>query len=198
MPLPDTIRVKLSSEAAEGISVTPVVVQDIPLFELVERMLGVTGKNARRIRELLARGSLVSGASRFRWTGWEAPLADLERFLTAFPDSDPERRFDPERCQRILLRGPAARLDLPRAAAARRRFLRRRSLWEILEQIAAAHEPAYIEYSYGERADVYRLDLDPGSLEVLRRNAAVAAWARLEAQLRADAFHCLEFHISRP
>ena len=48
MALPDRIRVKLSSEAAEGISITPVVAREMPLRELVEYMLGVTGKDAAR------------------------------------------------------------------------------------------------------------------------------------------------------
>ena len=77
MALPPTVRVKLSSEAAESISITPVVVQEMPVGELVEYMLGVTGKDEARIRELLLRGSLVSGASRFRWTGWDAGLENL-------------------------------------------------------------------------------------------------------------------------
>ena len=77
MSLPATVRVKLSSEAAEGISITRVVVQDLPLRDLVENMLGITGKNEARVRELLLRGTLVSGASRFRWTGWEAELDAL-------------------------------------------------------------------------------------------------------------------------
>jgi len=64
MALPPIVRVKLSSEAAESISITPVVVREMPVRELVEYMLGVTGKDEARIRELLLRGSLVSGASR--------------------------------------------------------------------------------------------------------------------------------------
>ena len=71
MALPPTVRVKLSSEAAESISLTPVVVQEMPVRELVEHMLGVTGKDEARIREMLLRGTLVSGASRFRWAGWD-------------------------------------------------------------------------------------------------------------------------------
>ena len=77
MSLPPTVRVKLSSEAAESISITPVVVQEMPVRELVEYMMGVTGKDEARIAELLLRGSLVSGASRFRWVGWEAAREDL-------------------------------------------------------------------------------------------------------------------------
>ena len=71
MPLPTSVRVKLSSEVAESISITPVVVRDIPIRELIEHMIGITGKDEARLHDLLLRGTLVSGASRFRWAGWE-------------------------------------------------------------------------------------------------------------------------------
>src|SRR4051794_11530453 len=100
MALPDTVRVKLSSEVAESISITPVVLQDLPTRELVEHMLGITGKDAPRVHDLLLRGTLVSGASRFRWTGWDAGRADIEQLLATFPDRDPQRPFTPERCVR--------------------------------------------------------------------------------------------------
>ena len=93
MSLPATVRVKLSSEAAEGISITRVVVQDLPVRDLVEHMLGITGKNEARVRELLLRGTLVSGASRFRWTGWDADLDGLRELLATFPGDDPARPF---------------------------------------------------------------------------------------------------------
>ena len=59
MGLPQTIRVKLSSEAAEAISVTPVVVQEFALRDLIELMLGMAGKDEARIRELLLRGQPI-------------------------------------------------------------------------------------------------------------------------------------------
>src|SRR6476659_10988077 len=105
MSLPERIRVKLSSEAAEAISLTPVVVREIPIRELVEYMLGVTGKDESRVRELLLRGTLVSGASRFRWNGWEADPQALIDLLATFPDPEPERPFAPERSVRAILRG---------------------------------------------------------------------------------------------
>ena len=88
MSLPPTVRVKLSSEAAESISITPVVIQEMAVRELVEYMLGVTGKDEARIAELLLRGSLVSGASRFRWTGWPA-AADDNHFVRDYPNGSP-------------------------------------------------------------------------------------------------------------
>jgi hypothetical protein len=89
MALPPTLRVKLSSEAAGSISITQVVVQEMPVAELVEHMLGVTGKDEARIRQLLLRGTLVSGASRFRWTGCDAAPDDLRLLLATFPDARP-------------------------------------------------------------------------------------------------------------
>ena len=41
MGLPRTVRVKLSSEAAESITLTPVVVQELPVRELIEHTLSV-------------------------------------------------------------------------------------------------------------------------------------------------------------
>src|SRR5438128_12430511 len=106
MPLPDSVRVKLSSEAAESISITPVVIRDIPMRELIEHMLGITGKDGPRLHELLLRGTLVAGASRFRWTGWDADSDAIRSLLATFPDPDPGRPFSAERCVRAALRGP--------------------------------------------------------------------------------------------
>ena len=50
MALPPTVRVKLSSEAAGSISLTPVVVQEFAIRELVENILAVTGKDEARVR----------------------------------------------------------------------------------------------------------------------------------------------------
>src|ERR1039458_1010277 len=100
MALPRTIRVKLSSEAAESISLTPVVVEEVGMRELSEHMWGITGKDEPRIRELLKRGALVSGASRFRWVGWDADAEGVREVLETFPDADPTRKFEASRCVR--------------------------------------------------------------------------------------------------
>src|SRR5213079_446365 len=118
MPLLDTIRVKLSSEAAEYVSITPVVVQEMPVRDLVEHMLGITGKDEARIRDLLLRGTLVSGASRFRWVGWDAEVEGLRELLATFPDADPLRAFAPEGCLRAILRGGRQVIEISRDAGA--------------------------------------------------------------------------------
>src|ERR1035438_8165903 len=96
MALPQTVRVKLSSEEAGAISITPVVVQELPVRDLLEHLLGGTGKDVPRIREFLRRGTLVSGASRFRWAGWEADAESVMELLASFPDADPSRPFRSE------------------------------------------------------------------------------------------------------
>src|SRR5579862_9487336 len=148
MSLPATVRVKLSSEAAEGISITRVVVQDLSVRELVEHMLGVTGKDEARIRELLLRGSLVSGASRFRWTGWAAELESIRELLSTFPADDPARAFDASRCVRAVLRGGRQPVDIPREAGARKPLLRKSSFWSVVMETAAAGPVRYSHYSY--------------------------------------------------
>src|ERR1043166_6953501 len=118
--LPQTIRVKLSSEAAESIALTPVVVQEMAVRELVEHVLGVTGKDEARIRDLLLRGTLVSGASRFRWQGWEADRESVRTLLATFPDPDPSRTLVTANCVRALLRGGRQTIDLPRSTIERK------------------------------------------------------------------------------
>ena len=135
MALPPTVRVKLSSEAAESISITPVVVQEMPVRELVEYMLGVTGKDEARIRELLLRGTLVSGASRFRWAGWDAELEDLRELLATFPDPDPSRRFAAANCTRATLRGGRQPIEISREAGTRKGLFQRQSFWDALMKV---------------------------------------------------------------
>jgi hypothetical protein len=197
MPLPAAIRVKLSSEDAGSISLTAVVVQDMPLAELVELMLGVTGKDATRIHELLLRGTLTSGATRFRWTGWDADPADLESLLSAFPDPDPSRPFSPQRCLLAVLRGPACRIEISREAGAARRLFRRRSFWDVLLETASAATLQYIEYSYPRRADRYRLDLTAPAADPLRRAATTLRYSALAAEVRRAAIHSIDFFVAR-
>lgn len=197
MGLPETLRVKLSSEEAGYVSVTPVVVRDMSLRELVELMLGVAGKSVARIRELLAAGVLVSGATRFRWDGFQADPRDLDELLAGFPDSDPRRRFDPARCVSAVLCGPHCRIEIPREAAARRRWLRRQSFWDALLGLAAPTAPDYQEYSYSRRADCYRLCLGAPAAEKLRAHARLLRYSVLEDRVRSARFEHVEFFVIR-
>jgi len=201
MPLPDTIRVKLSSEAAEYISLTPVVVQEMPVRELVEHMLAIAGKDESRIRDLLLRGALVSGASRFRWTGIEADAGSLRALLATFPDPDPSRQFAPSRCVRAVLRGPRQPIGIPREIGQRRglgdRIFRRASFWDRLMEIVASGGPSYNGYSYGDRADIFQVALDGAYAQRLRDASHLVRYTALEAQIRNTPIDSIELYVVR-
>jgi len=201
MPLPETIRVKLSSEAAEYVSLTPVVVQEMPLRDLIEHMLGITGKDEARICDLLLRGTLVSGASRFRWTGWEADVESVRTLLAAFPDPDPARRFNPAQCTRVVLRGPRQPIPIPREAATRRSILdiilRRESFWDHLMSLAESGNTQYAAYSYRDWADVFNLALTAQDSQRLRDAARLVRYTALQAQIRNAQIELAELYVRR-
>jgi hypothetical protein len=197
MALPPTVRVKLSSEAAESIALTPVVVQEFSMRELLEHVLGVTGKDEARIGELLLRGSLVSGASRFRWQGWEPDLEAVRELLRTFPDPDPSRAFAPAKCGRVVLRGGLRPIDLPREAASRKGIFRGRSFWDVLMQVAMREAAAYAGYSYKEHRDRYLRELAHADTEQLRAAANAVKYSTLREQLRSIAFTQMELFVER-
>ena len=201
MPLPATIRVKLSSEAADYVSLTPVVVQEMLLRDLVEHMLGITGKDEPRIRDLLLRGTLVSGASRFRWTGWEADAESIRTLLADFPDPDPSRPFNATQCTRVILRGPRQPIPIPREAAIRQgmlaRFLSRKSFWDLLMTLAESGNPQYAGYSYRDRADIYHVPLAAPEAQQVRSASRLVRYTALEAQIRAAQIESAELYVVR-
>ena len=197
MALPETIRVKISSEAAEFISITPVVVRQMPARELIEAMLGVTGKDAARVHELLLRGSMVAGASRFRWDGWDADRTAIEAVLSTFPDPDPGRGFTRAWCVRAVLKSRGARIEISREAGSERRLFRHRSFWDGLMEFAESSSPRYAGYSYKDRADHYALDLAPSDLARIRQHAGALRYSSLEAQIRTALIDSLELYVER-
>jgi len=197
LPLPERIEVKLSSEAAGSISFTPVVRRQMSPPELLEAILGVTGKDVARVGEVLRHGSLVSGASRFRWPPLEASAEEIATGLAAFPDSLPDRPFDPARCVRARLSGGRAAIDLNREAAGARRWLRRRSFWEVLLDAAAGLPLAYQHYSYAGRADLYGAELTPQARRSIREQAGLLRYSALEGQVREYGWDRLELWVER-
>jgi len=197
MALPPTVRVKLSSEAAESISITPVVVQEMPVRELVEYMLGVTGKDEARIRELLLRGSLVSGASRFRWTGWDVDLQNLRELLATFPDPDPSRSFAAAHCTRASLRGGRQPIEITREAGASKGLFQRTSFWDALMKVIAGVTPSYAGYSYRERSDRYLREFTHDELGQLRAASGLVRYTILSDQIRNLGFTHAELYVKR-
>jgi hypothetical protein len=188
MALPQTIRVKLSSEAAESIALTPVVVQEMAVRDLLEHVLGVTGKDEARIRDLLLRGTLVSGATRFRWGGWEAEAEALRDLLGTFPDPEPLRAFTAETCVRAILRGGRQSIEILQDACSRKGFFQRRSFWESLMAVAGGGATAYLGYSYRDRADRYLREFTRAETEELRAASGSIQYSTLREQVRTVAF----------
>jgi hypothetical protein len=197
MALPQTVRVKLSSEVAEAISITPVVLQELPVRELVEHLLGIAGKDEPRIREMLLRGTLVSGATRFRWAGWEADVASLRELLATFPDADPARPFAAAGCIRATLRGGRHAIEIPREAAARRSLFQRKTFWDLLMEVAGASGPAYSGYSYRDRADRYLREFTPAEIECVRAAASEVRYSALREQIWSVGFTRAELYVTR-
>jgi hypothetical protein len=197
MALPQTVRVKLSSEDAGTISLTAVVVQELPVRDLVEHLLGVTGKDEARIRDLLRRGTLVSGASRFRWVGWEADAESVVELLATFPDPDPTRLFAAERCVHALLRGGGRICEITREVGSRKGLLQRSSFWSELMAVAGAAGATYAGYSYKDRTDRYLRELSVADVQRLRAASDLVKYSTLRDQLRTGAFTQLELHVER-
>jgi hypothetical protein len=197
MSLPGSVRVKLSSEAAEWISITQVVSQEMAVRDLVEHMLGVTGKDESRVRELLLRGTLVSGASRFRWEGWDAAPEDVRSLLATFPDPEPDRPFSAEHCIHAILRGGRSAIEIPRQAGIQKPLFRRRSFWDLLMAEAAAEKTTYAGYSYRERADCYRIEFPFTVTERLRAGSRVLKYSTLRRQILNGGFTCAELFVER-
>lgn len=177
---------------------TPVVSQSMPLRDVVEAILATTGKDANRVRDILARGAVVQGASRIRWEPLRADDSDVAQILGTFPDPDPRRPFAMERCIGVRLRAGRQMIELPREVASERRFLKRRSFWDTLAEFAARGAPEYLDYSYRTRSDQYRMTVSPADLKVLRDAADLLRYTGLVAQIRGSGIEAVEFVVRFP
>ncbi|MBI4892792.1 MAG: hypothetical protein HY821_19365 [Acidobacteria bacterium] len=195
MPLPERVQVKLSSEAAEFVSLTPVVVQELALQELAEQILGVAGADAARVRDILKRGSLVSGGSRYRWSAIECAVEEVEALIRALPGPEPERLFNPSQCLRAILTGAGARLEITREAAAQKKLLRRNSFWDLL--LDEARELKYAGYLYRERADRFACALSREAAARLQEAAPLLRFEGIARQVAAGHWDKAEWVVSR-
>lgn len=193
----ELVTVKISSEAAGYLSMSQVVVQQMPLHELVEVILGVTGKRLDRVCEVLRRGVLVAGASRFRWPGWDADAEAVRRVFEAFPDSDPTREFNAALCVRAVLGGEHCRIDIAREAGQMKPLLRRGSFWDALMRVVGAARPRYLEYTYKDKADCYRVDLSQHQAMEVYEAARLLRYSALKARIAASNIQWIELHTAR-
>jgi hypothetical protein len=173
------------------------LVQELPVRELIEHMLGVAGKDEPRIREILLRGTMVSGASRFRWAGWAVDEADLRELLATFPDADASRAFAAERCVRVTLRGGRQLVEVRREAAERKGFFQRETFWGLLMEVIGGGTLRYGGYSYRDRADRFVRELSLVETESLRSRSDAVRYSTLREQIRSVGFTSAEVLVER-
>jgi hypothetical protein len=168
------ISVRYSDEEAGFVSIRPVMRMGLRPEQLLELILGVTGKNRERVEQILRGGSVAAGGFRYWWEAVDAAAGELEGLLAAFPDPDPTRAFDAGRCVLVAVEGTTsagALAEFSAEAARRRRAFRRKSFWDALLE-AARNEPlAYRSYSYRRRGDEYALEVAEGRRELLAEEA---------------------------
>ena len=187
VPLPDSIPVKYTEEEAEYLSVRPVVRQAFSSAELVDMVVSVAGKDLSRVQKILSSGTVVFHSFRYWWTGFDTDPSALQALLQKYPDPDPSRPFRAEDCAEVILEssGSPARhsLRIRREEASKRRLLSSRSLWDDLMNLAREAAPAYREYSYSLRGDIFVLSLSPEQIARLAREALRSAPRTLRADL---------------
>jgi hypothetical protein len=186
--LPESIPVRYTEEEAGYVTVRPIVRQTFRLDELLDMILSVTGKDAARIRQILHSGTVVYHFFRYSWARFDADETELSAALALFPDADPSRPFDADKCTLAVFESAGAHpkhlLELDRAAGRKRRMFRGESFWERLLEIAAGEKPAYQNYSYSHRADLYQLDLSGQIISQIGQAAKRLAPGDLRSALR--------------
>ncbi len=156
--------------------------------QLLELILGVTGKNPERVEQILRGGSVAAGGFRYWWEAVEMGAHELAAQLAAFPEADPTRPFEAARCTMVVAEAATsikALAEFAAAAASRRRAFRRRSFWEALLAAAAEQAPSYRTYSYARRGDLYALELAQGRRELLAEEARQFGVGDVKAQAAA-------------
>jgi hypothetical protein len=187
--LPESISVRYSDEEAGYVTIRPVVRQTFRMDELLDMILSVAGKDVARVRRILHSGTVVYHFFRYWWTGFDAEEGELQAALTRFPDPDPARPFSAQYCVKATFEvtgtNPHPLLELERAVASRRRIFRSQSFWDKLLEIAGRGPLTYQGYSYGLRADQYRLELNPENLAQIIQAAKQCAPRNLRPAIRS-------------
>ena len=188
MALPENVAVRYTEDEAEYLSLRPVVRQTFRIAELVDMIVSVTALDRERVAQILRSGAVVYHGYRYWWTGFEASASDLDAALSGYPAADPSRAFDVAACSAVIFAssGSPSRysVEISRESGTRRRLLRLRSFWDSLMELAKAAGPAYVEYSYARRADVYALELGREDVARLAADVDRRGSRVLRAQLR--------------
>jgi len=185
MPLPEAIPVRYTEEEAGYITTRPVVRQSFRPDQLLDMVLSVTGKDAKRIRQIFRSGTVVFHFYRYWWTGFDIEEGELAGLLARFPDPDPSREFRGADCTLIAIESgqmpPRPAVEVRREAVSRPGLFRRKTFWDALLAEVASAPVTYQGYSFGYHADLYRLELTPES-----RARLIAATAIAPRELRKE------------
>ena len=176
---------------------TAVARVNVPLEDLIAKILGVCGKDLGRIAGVLARGSLVSADSRYRWQAIRASQEDLAALVDRFPDHDPERAFDGRRCTHMTFRSGRGDLEISREAGIQRRLFRRMNFWDEALLVVSGLAPRCDQYSYSEEADVFVATLTPDARSAIRALSGLLRFTLLGARIRALDAHGVILNVQR-
>ena len=152
--------------------------------DLMAKILGVCGKDIGRIAGVLARGSLVSGDSRYRWQAIQAAPNELAALMNRFPDHDPERAFEGRLCARMTFRGGRAEVKISREAGIQKRLFRRKNFWDEALTVITSLSLRCEQYSYSDEADVFVAALSPETRAAIRALSGLLRFTLLESRIR--------------
>lgn len=190
------LRVKISSEDAGSIAIAPVHVRELRLAELLEWIVGVTGKNEARVAEILERGTFIKSLSRLRWEPLSARDA-VHRLLAAMPDDWPTRAFDPAAVREVVFEAGPKQVLIPGDTARARRYFRRESFLDAWLAASEIPNPAYDRYDYGERADRYKAAVPQSAVAASLRAIEQIPSRALRQALRRTTFSSVTFLLPR-
>jgi hypothetical protein len=187
--LPETIPVKYTEEEAEYVSIRPVVQQQFRGPELVDMIVQVAGKDQARVEQILRSGTVVFHSYRYWWQGFAPADRDLQEILARYPDPDFSLPFRAESCSEVILESSGLvashSIHIRRDDARKKKFLRTRTFWDCLMDLSRDTTPAYREYSYAARADLYCAPLHRDRLARLALDAKRYATRDARADLLA-------------
>jgi hypothetical protein len=189
MSLPDVIPVRYTEEEAGYVSIRPVVRQNFRGDQLLDMVLSVTGKDSRRIQQILRSGTVVFHFYRYWWSGFDIADAELTAILARFPDPDPSREFSGAECTIIAIESasipPRPSAEIEKRAISAARLFRRKTFWDALLTELSSNPLAYHGYSFAHRADLYRLELTTESRGRLLAAAAALSPRALRRELQS-------------
>jgi hypothetical protein len=163
MGLPQHIPIRYAEDDAGYVSMRPVVKQTFRLNELTDMVVSVAGKDPERVQQIFRTGAVVYNGYHYWWDPVTADLEEVQMLVAPFPEDDPSRAFDPASATAVLFEsgGGSQRsvVELTAGDAGSKKLFSKTSVWAVLTDFARSSKPRYEKYSYGRRADLFRLTI---------------------------------------